>query len=152
MGIHFRGFSENPVLTNPTLNTIARTHSATVPQVVLNWATRHGVAVIPASKQEFRQRGNLDSFFFDLSQSEVEAIDALDGNLESDAHKNQNNLQIQFRNAGPKDLQVFWVDPSGTEVHNGEISAGEGINLQTYNGHKFVFRALDGSLVHSHVV
>merc|ERR1711862_591084 len=68
--VHFRGYEENPVLTNPVLQRIARAHNCDVGQVITNWATRHGVAVIPASKRRERQESNFNSFQFDLTDDE----------------------------------------------------------------------------------
>merc|ERR1712113_717425 len=88
--VHFRGYRDNPVMLDPTLNRIAKSHGATVAQVVINWATRHGVAVIPASKQVVRQRSNLASFDFELTKEQMQAIDALDGTLESSRRQQPN--------------------------------------------------------------
>merc|ERR1712224_202733 len=65
--LHFKGWSESPVLTSPVLREISNRYSKTVAQIVINWATRHGVAILPASKQEQRQQSNLDSFGFELT-------------------------------------------------------------------------------------
>ena len=65
--VHHRGHSTNPVLTNPTLEGIAKKYDVSVAQVIINWATRHGVSVLPASTNAQRQKDNLNSFGFQLS-------------------------------------------------------------------------------------
>jgi diketogulonate reductase-like aldo/keto reductase len=42
----------NPVLTHPVLKRMAKTHSVSVPAVVLTWAVQSGAAVIPSSRSE----------------------------------------------------------------------------------------------------
>jgi diketogulonate reductase-like aldo/keto reductase len=46
--------------------------------VVLRWHIDHGLVVIPKSFRPERIAENIDIFDFELSDSEVEAIDALD--------------------------------------------------------------------------
>ncbi|CAJ1415623.1 unnamed protein product [Effrenium voratum] len=93
--VHFKGYAENnPVFHHPLLREIAELHNRTVAQVVLNWAARQDVAVIPASRDLQRQRSNLQSFDFTLTPSQMAAIDALDGTLES------KGLGVTFENPG----------------------------------------------------
>mmetsp|Transcript_11366 Transcript_11366/g.25245 ORF Transcript_11366/g.25245 Transcript_11366/m.25245 type:complete len:214 (-) Transcript_11366:29-670(-) len=77
----FGGHWSNPVLVQPKLKAIAAAHGRDVAQVVLNWATRQDVAVIPASTKLARQRSNLNCLDFILSQQEIAEIAALDGRL-----------------------------------------------------------------------
>lgn len=55
----------------------AEAHGVSPAQVVLRWHTQEGRIVIPKSKHAQRMRENLDSTGFDLSDTEIAAIDAL---------------------------------------------------------------------------
>lgn len=148
--VHFRKHKRNPVLTHPMLNAVAKAHDATVAQVVINWATRHGVAVIPASRNIDRQQSNLDSFEFDLSDAEMAAIDALDGEI-SDDDTNADEVDVSFENKGDVPLQVFWVSQSGEEVLVGDIAPGSQLPQRTFHSHKFQF-VRNGQIIGKHVV
>jgi diketogulonate reductase-like aldo/keto reductase len=50
-------------------------------QVLLRWATQKGIAVIPKTNSANRLQSNLDNTSFDLTESEIEAISALNINL-----------------------------------------------------------------------
>ena len=81
-----QGFKRNPVLTNKVLLAIAAKHGVAVPSVVLQWAVRQGVAVLPSSRKEAHQRTNLESMQgFALSEDEMARIDALDG-MQHESH------------------------------------------------------------------
>lgn len=56
----------------------ARSHGVTPAQVVLRWHLQHGTIVIPKSVTPERIAANLDVLSFELSGTEVTAIDALD--------------------------------------------------------------------------
>ncbi|EED95298.1 hypothetical protein THAPSDRAFT_261394, partial [Thalassiosira pseudonana CCMP1335] len=73
-----RGYTNNPVLNNPILKSLAKKYSVSVPQVVIQWATRQGVMVLPASRNRSHQESNLDISGFRLSDAEMQSIDALD--------------------------------------------------------------------------
>ncbi|KAL3941186.1 MAG: hypothetical protein SGBAC_004417 [Bacillariaceae sp.] len=140
--VHFRGYKTNPVLTNPTLQSIASNYGVDVAQVVINWATRHGISVLPASKNAVRQQSNLDSpTFFDLTEDEMAMIDALDGDLPAKQH--DTSVQVHFenpRNEGGA-IDAFWFsDSDSSEVPIGSIAAGSVLTMTSYHGHKFVFR------------
>eukprot|EP00930_Biecheleria_cincta_P050773 TRINITY_DN35949_c0_g1_i1.p1 TRINITY_DN35949_c0_g1~~TRINITY_DN35949_c0_g1_i1.p1 ORF type:complete len:402 (+),score=58.74 TRINITY_DN35949_c0_g1_i1:78-1283(+) len=137
--VHFRGHKENPVLNNPTLRSIARRHNATVAQVVIRWATRHGVAVLPASRQAQRQGSNLKSFFFELDASEMASIDALDGTLDG-AAADDLSVTVSFDNPGTSALTVFWMAEDGSEHLVGEMAPGGILVQRTYHGHTFRFK------------
>lgn len=137
--VHFRGHKENPVLNNPTLRSIARRHNATVAQVVIRWATRHGVAVLPASRQAQRQESNLKSFFFDLDTTEMASIDALDGTLDDAATQDQ-SVTVSFDNPGSFALNAFWMAEDGSEHPVGDMAPGGTLVQKTYHGHTFRFK------------
>ncbi|PLS24020.1 aldo/keto reductase [Bifidobacterium imperatoris] len=56
----------------------ARAHGVTPAEVVLRWHTQEGRIIIPKSKHVERMRQNLASASFDLTPTELAAIDALD--------------------------------------------------------------------------
>ena len=66
------------VLGNETIVKIAGIHSCTPAQIVLAWAIGKGMATIPKSTNEARQRENLSAAGIKLSADEIAGIDALD--------------------------------------------------------------------------
>ena len=167
--IHHRGYSENPVLNHPTLQSIAEKYGATVPQVVIQWAPRQGVMVLPASRNRFHQLSNINSFNFVLSDVEINAINGLDGNpppLKEKIRSDANQVQVRFVNRANSPIKVYWA-PGGSEMrrdeHNlqdhvpvGEMKDhGDVLSLTSYHGHMFIFRegGLDiGRILSQHVV
>lgn len=77
----YRGIDgkETSTLNDPVITEIARAHSKTPAQVMLRWHLQQGVQVIPKSVKESRIRENFDVFDFELSDQEISAINALDG-------------------------------------------------------------------------
>ena len=151
--VHHRGHSTNPVLTNPTLEGIANKYGVSVAQVIINWATRHGISVLPASTNAGRQRDNLGSFGFQLSDEEILAIDNMDGKAPKPAEKNPNEVSVVFENHGDGSINSFWVSDSDKEIHVGPIAAGGGkLVLTSFHGHRFVFRDEDGTIKGEHVI
>lgn len=151
----YHGARINPLWTDPTLQSIADTHGADVAQVVINWATRHGVAVVPASTNSTRQKSNLDSFWFDLTDEEMRRIDALDGTADGAARQEKKNEQVSvtFENRSNARINSYWVnEASGEEIHVGNVEGKNEMSLTSFHGHKFVFKELDGSIVFSHTV
>ena len=65
------------MLGNETLNEIANAHKVTAAQVILRWNLQRGVVVIPGSSNPDHIKENLDIFGFELSDSEMEKIAAL---------------------------------------------------------------------------
>jgi len=73
---------DTPVLfEHPTVTTIAKKYNKTPAQVLLRWATQRGLAVIPKSNNPERLKQNLEVTHFNLEQSELDSISALDRNL-----------------------------------------------------------------------
>jgi diketogulonate reductase-like aldo/keto reductase len=56
------------------LKNIAKKHGVSRPQVLINWATRQGVMVLPASNDSTPQESNLNSFNFVPTDIEMEDI------------------------------------------------------------------------------
>jgi 2,5-diketo-D-gluconate reductase A len=67
------------LLGHPAVEEIAKTHGRAPGQIVLRWETQQGVVPIPKSADRGRLEQNLAVFDFDLSDSELAALSALDG-------------------------------------------------------------------------
>ncbi len=70
--------AQGQVLDDPSLAEIARAHDKTPGQVVIRWHLQLGNVVIPKSVTQERIEQNLDVFDFELSEAEMEAIEALE--------------------------------------------------------------------------
>jgi 2,5-diketo-D-gluconate reductase A len=70
--------AQGKVLDDPVIVEIAETHVKTPGQVVIRWHLQLGNVVIPKSVTPSRIEENFDVFDFELSASEMLAIDALD--------------------------------------------------------------------------
>ena len=66
------------VLDDETVGKIAARHGQTPAQVILRWHLQHGNIVIVKSLHRDRMETNLDVFSFELTDEEMDAIDALD--------------------------------------------------------------------------
>ncbi len=64
-------------LENPEIVRIGKEHDRSPAQVIVRWHLQHGVVVIPKSVREERIRSNADVADFELSDEEMQAIDAL---------------------------------------------------------------------------
>lgn len=69
------------LLKHNVTSAAAKTHEKTEAQVLLRWATQRGIAVIPKSNDLGRLSANLDCNSFDLSESELAGLSALNINL-----------------------------------------------------------------------
>ena len=82
----------NDVLENPVIKEIADKYAKSPAQVIIRWNVQNGVLVIPKSDSKAHQWENLDVYGFDLTEEDLEAIDALDkgepGRVE-DQHPNE---------------------------------------------------------------
>lgn len=156
--VHHRGHRENPVLKNPTLVSVAENYMVDVAQIIINWATRHGVSILPASTNPKRQRSNLiDSFGFDLTTEDMQLIDALDGMVPRTPDIDSTEVNIHFVNQADGLVEVFWFSDTaggvGEEVRIGSVEVGKALSLTTHNEHKFVFRDTEsGRSVGDHVI
>lgn len=68
---------DRELLDNPVLKEIADLHGKTVYQVILRWIVQQGIVVIPRSSKSKNIRSNAEIFDFELSEDEMEEIDAL---------------------------------------------------------------------------
>ncbi len=66
------------LLTEPAVEQVAGRHGVEASQVVLRWHVQLGAVPIPKSASPHRQRVNLDVFGFELSESEMKQISALE--------------------------------------------------------------------------
>ncbi len=69
---------EGGLFRNPTLRQIAAGYGKTVAQVVLRWLWQQNIPIIPKSTHKERMRENLDILDFALTDSDMQAIAALD--------------------------------------------------------------------------
>jgi len=74
----YRDGVHTSTLTDPVIGDIAKTHGKTPAQVMLRWGLQHGRSVIPKSTKPGRIAENIDVFDFELSTTDMNAIDALD--------------------------------------------------------------------------
>jgi diketogulonate reductase-like aldo/keto reductase len=66
------------ILQDPVLVEIARKYGKTTAQVILRWDLQRGVVTIPKSVKPKRIAENADVFDFNLTASEMAAVDRLD--------------------------------------------------------------------------
>lgn len=78
-----RGYTKE-LLENKVINEIATTHKITPAQVILRWNLQKGVVVIPGSSNPNHIKENLDLFGFELTEEEINRINALDRNEKHD--------------------------------------------------------------------
>jgi 2,5-diketo-D-gluconate reductase A len=70
--------AQGQVLDDPVIQAAAQAHSRTPGQVVIRWHLQLGNVVIPKSVAAERIEQNFDVFDFELDESEMQAIEALD--------------------------------------------------------------------------
>ncbi len=80
------GSSKVPLLKDEVLTWIGGKYGKSPAQVVLRWNIQKGIVAIPKSSGKERQSENIDIFDFELTQDEMEQIDALDKNHRTGAH------------------------------------------------------------------
>ncbi|TMV45414.1 aldo/keto reductase [Paenibacillus mesophilus] len=82
-GIQLEAWSplmQGQLLDNPVLKEIAVKHGKSIAQIILRWDLQHGVITIPKSTKESRIIENADLYDFELTQEEMDRIDALNQN------------------------------------------------------------------------
>ena len=72
-----RGYTAD-LLGNETLQKIASAHGVSAAQVILRWDLQRSIVVIPGSSNPNHIKENLDLFGFELTDEEMEQIEALD--------------------------------------------------------------------------
>lgn len=151
---HHKGLTENPVINDKLLQTIASKYGVGVPQVVIQWATRSGVMVLPASRSASHQESNLDSFSFNLTEEEMGFIDGLEGNQPRPKAKDPDEVKITMENAHTGAMHVYWVPDGSTDESDhllvGEMKgSGDKLSQMSYHGHRFVYKDDEGRLLNS---
>lgn len=78
-GVVLEGYSalRGGTIDHPVVAAVAERHARTPAQVIVRWHLQHGVVVIPKSAQEERIRANADVGDFELSEADMNEIDAL---------------------------------------------------------------------------
>jgi diketogulonate reductase-like aldo/keto reductase len=74
----YRDGNHSSTLQDPVIGKIAPTHGKSPAQVMLRWHLQEGRSVIPKSTKPHRIVENFDLFDFQLNDSDMAAIDALD--------------------------------------------------------------------------
>jgi len=74
----YRDGNHGSTLEDPVIGQIAEAHGKSPAQVMLRWHLQEGRSVIPKSTKPHRIAENFDVFDFELTDDEVDAIDALD--------------------------------------------------------------------------
>merc|ERR1711879_369338 len=99
-----------------------------------------------------RQKANLLSFDFVLSDEEMAEIDALDGEVQAQK-PDPNHVDMIFENKSPEQLNIFWVPQKGDEVETGRLEPRVGkLSMQSYHNHKFHLRLANGQLAKALVI
>jgi diketogulonate reductase-like aldo/keto reductase len=88
----YRG-GEKRTFDDPALGEIARRRGKSAAQVMLRWHLQQGRSAIPKSTKPARIAENFDVFDFDLSDSELAAIDALDTGVRGGPEPDQITLE-----------------------------------------------------------
>lgn len=78
-----RGYT-SALLNNETISRIAAAHGKSSAQVILRWDLQKGVVIIPGSSNPDHQRENISLFDFELTDEEMDRINALDRNEKHD--------------------------------------------------------------------
>ena len=76
-------------LDDPTLSVLADKYQKSVAQIVIRWHVQHGFIVIPKSTKMERQKENMSVFDFELSQTDMNLIDAMDEGLRIGSHPDE---------------------------------------------------------------
>jgi diketogulonate reductase-like aldo/keto reductase len=93
----YRG-GEKRTFDDPTLQEIARQHGKSAAQVMLRWHLQEGRSAIPKSTKPARIAENFDVFDFELSSSQIAAIDALDSEARGGPDPDSISLETYGKN------------------------------------------------------
>lgn len=72
------GHGNKDLLENETIVTLANKYHKNAGQIILRWIYQEGVISLPKSTNPERIKGNIDIFDFELTEAEMQAIQALD--------------------------------------------------------------------------
>ena len=67
----------NDFMMNPVLSSIASKYVKSVPQIIIKWLIQQGLVVIAKSENPAHIAENMDVFGFEITESEMKSIDAL---------------------------------------------------------------------------
>lgn len=70
--------TEVPLMKDPIIEKIAKSHGKTGVQVLVRWAIQRGTICIPKSNNPERIKSNADVFDFELTEEEMAEIKAMD--------------------------------------------------------------------------
>ena len=71
------GDAMNDFMMNPVLSSIASKYVKSVPQIIIKWLIQQGLVVIAKSENPAHIAENMDVFGFEITESEMKSIDAL---------------------------------------------------------------------------
>ena len=80
-GIHVEAWGplgQGRLLDHPTIERVAKKHDVSPAQVMIRWELQHDLITIPKSSKVHRIQENGSVYHFELSDDDMEAIDALD--------------------------------------------------------------------------
>ena len=72
------------MLGNEVISKIAQAHEKSSAQIILRWDLQNGVVVIPSSSNPDHIMENTQLYDFELTDEEMEQIDALEKNEKND--------------------------------------------------------------------
>lgn len=72
------GHGNKELLENETIVSLAQKYNKNVGQIILRWIYQEGVISLPKSTNPERMKGNIDIFDFELTDDEMQAMEALD--------------------------------------------------------------------------
>ena len=75
------GDALNDFMMSPILSSMALGHHKTIPQIIIRWLIQQGFIVIAKSETPTHITENMDVFDFEITESEMEAIDQMNQNL-----------------------------------------------------------------------
>lgn len=155
------GMHGNPIFVSDVISDIAKKMEWSNVQVVLAWALQQGVSVVPRAARLEHIAANAQLFAFDesggdllpigkLDQSDIEAINMLDGQLPKDvpkpkpkpkqatSGKKKVKVDAKITNKLSEKLDLFWLDlKRHEELLFAAVDAGETKSFKTFVGHNF---------------
>lgn len=81
LGSHHLMSSDDSLINNPTIQSIALKHNCTTAQILLAWGMQRGTTVIPKSVKPHRIKENLESIHIMLDEHDVHLIKTLERKL-----------------------------------------------------------------------
>ena len=76
----------NAILANPVITGIAEAHGRSPARVIIRWHVQNGLVVIPKTTHEDRAAQNIDVFDFELTETDLAAIAALENGVRVGPH------------------------------------------------------------------